>query len=256
MKTKTFLAATLLIALVNPRATAQLLTDFESYSNAVEVMFQEPGFSGTTAGNLSTAATNFSTTADNPLANPNPNGGNRVYSVSWTFDEFAPNPWIRLTTFNAPNLANPTVDFTQSIQFDIFSDSAIYVGLGLRETSTTAAIGANGGASGTIEFVGGRTDNTTTPPKGALVAANTWTTLKFDLPTEPIRGFTGDGVLTSTTGKGVLEMLTLVPFDVTDTTYNLYVDNFAVVPIPEPSTWALLALGGFTAAVLGRRRRS
>jgi hypothetical protein len=106
----------------------------------------------------------------------------------------------------------------------------LYVGIGFRETSTTAPIGADGGTSGTIEWIGGTTDNTVTPPLGHLVPAGQWTTLSFFLPYEPVRGFTGNGVLETSTGKGVLEHLEFVPA-AGPGTYNVDLDNFRVTAL-------------------------
>jgi hypothetical protein len=78
--------------------------------------------------------------------------------------------------------------------------------------------------------LGGTTDNTTSPPKGRLVHAGQWTTLNFFLPYEPVRSFTGNGVLESSTGKGVLEHLALVPAAGTGT-YNLFLDNFRLIDL-------------------------
>jgi hypothetical protein len=68
------------------------------------------------------------------------------------------------------------------------------------------------------------------PPKGRFVSAGQWTTLNFFIPYEPVRGFTGNGVLESSTGKGVLEHLGLVPAGGLGT-YNLYLDNFRVIEL-------------------------
>jgi len=107
------------------------------------------------------------------------------------------------------------------------SGSAAAVAAGL----VPAAIGADGGSSGPIEWVGGITDNTVTPPKGHIVPAGQWTTLSFFLPYEPARSFyLGDGVLTSTTGKGVFEHLEFVPGGGLGT-YNVWLDNFRVTDL-------------------------
>ena len=119
------------------------------------------------------------------------------------------NPWLRLNTFNSALDPNPTVDFNKALWFDIYTDKALGVGLGLRETSSSAAIGANGGTTGSIEFVGVPNKNGATPNPNRTVAAGAWTTLKFNIPREPLVGFTGNAILESTTGLGVLEELAL-----------------------------------------------
>ena len=156
--------------------------------------------------------------------------GGRVLYAAWDFKTGTSNPWLRFTSNNATNLPNPTIGTNQVLQFDIYADRDLYVVIGFRETSTTAAIGADGGTSGTIEWIGGTTDNTTSPPKGRLVSAGQWTTLSFFIPYEPVRGFTGNGVLETSTGKGVLEHLAFVPASGAGT-YSIYVDNLRVIAL-------------------------
>ena len=60
--------------------------------------------------------------------------------------------------------------------------------------------------------------------------AGQWTTLSFFLPYEPVRGFTGDGVLETSTGKGVLEHLEFVPA-AGPGAYDIYLDNFRVTDL-------------------------
>jgi hypothetical protein len=64
------------------------------------------------------------------------------------------------------------------------------------------------------------------------VGAGAWTTLKFDLPADPVTAFTGNGILESSTGKGVLEHLALVAAGGTGA-YNVYLDNFLQVQNPS-----------------------
>jgi len=207
-----------------------LLTDFEPYTAGVAVMFQNPAFSGSTSAFVDTAAPNFAR-----VTNSFPAGhtGSKVLQVTWTFKTGTAN-WLRMTATDGPIIPNPTVDFRQGVQFDVFTDRPMYFAVGLRETSTTAPLGGNGGYGGLpIEWVGGTSNNTTSPPRGRLVPAGEWTTLRFFFPHEPIRSFTGNGRLDSTTGKGVLEELALVPADGGTGAYNLYLDNFQVIFI-EP----------------------
>jgi hypothetical protein len=184
-------------------------------------MFRQPSFSGTTSGFLDPSPNTSSVTDSVPTGNPS----TRVLNVNWSFTNSAVNPWLRLTTFNAANLPNPTVSFQQRLRFDIRADKSLKVALGLRETSTTAPLGADGGTTGTIEFAGvsGKTGNTPIPTR--TIPANTWTNLEFDLPNEPLASLTGNGLLESTTGKGVLEHLALVP-NAGNGAYNVHLDNF------------------------------
>ncbi|HEY3245138.1 MAG TPA: hypothetical protein VGM03_17485 [Phycisphaerae bacterium] len=71
------------------------------------------------------------------------------------------------------------------------------ISIGLRETNSAQDIGGNGGTSGPIEWV--NLDGQT------LTLDGTWQQFTFHLATDPITAFTGNGILESTTGKGVLE---------------------------------------------------
>ncbi len=211
------------------QATSQVLTDFESYPAGAQVMFQPPTASGSTYSFLD-AAPNFACVTN---AFPAGYSSARALASAWSFKTGAVNPWLRLTTYAAPNLPNPTISTNQVLQFDIYADKALHVGIGFRETGTTAAIGADGGTSGPIEWVGGMTDNTVDPPKGHPVPAGQWTTLSFFLPCEPVRSFyLGNGVLDTTTGKGVFEHIEFVPGGGTGA-YNVWLDNFRVTDL-EP----------------------
>ncbi|HSA09576.1 MAG TPA: immunoglobulin domain-containing protein [Candidatus Paceibacterota bacterium] len=203
-----------------------LLSDFEGRSPGTAVMFHRPAYSGTTMGFIDTAAPNFAYVTN---SFPTGHAGGRVVQAAWSFNASA-GAWLRLTTSGGPIIPNPTVDFRQGLQFDVLADKPVYIAVGLRETSTTAAMGADGGNAGEpIEWLGGTTSNTSTPPKGRLVSAGQWTTLRFFFPHEPIRSYTGNGRLESTTGKGVFEQLAIVPANPGAGVYNLYLDNFQVI---------------------------
>lgn len=207
----------------------QTLTDFEDYASGTSVMFRDPSYSGSTSDYLDTSAgvANFACVTN---SFPAGHAGARVLKAAWAFKSGAANPWLRLTTSNAPNLPNAAIGFNQVLRFDIYTDRDLYVAIGLRETNTSAPIGGDGGTAGTIEWVGGTTNNSTSPPRGRLVSAGQWTPLEFFVPCEPVRASTGNGSLESTTGKGVLEQLTLVPAGGTGA-YNLYLDNFQVLEL-------------------------
>ena len=184
------------------------------------------------------------------------NLGSQVYQVSYTL--VTPASWVRLTTFGTANLPNPTVDFSLGLSFDIYTDRPIYLTLGLRETGTTAELGADGGTANGIEWVGGVTDESLSPPLGQIIEAGAWTNVTFLFPDDPVKAFAGataDGILTSDTGKGTLEHLALIAPDVAGDElglYNIYLDNFAV--IPEPSSILLAGLGLMAALALRLRR--
>jgi hypothetical protein len=112
-------------------------------------------------------------------------------------------------------------------------------GVGLRETNSSGAIGSDGGSTGPIEFVGVPAVNGGQPAPVRTLAPDAWTTLQFDLPAEPVRGFTGNGVLESTTGLGVLEHLAIAPGSAS-IDHDVYLDNFVVVE-NNTLTYSLIA---------------
>jgi hypothetical protein len=171
------------------------------------------------------------------------------------FNDTATPFWVRLTTFGATSRPNPTIPISPgwSLTFDVYSDTPIFVATAIRETDNNAAIGADGGGSGGtgIEFVGG-TPSSATGTRGKSVAANTWTTLTFN-GSDPVSAFTGNGTLDPGSDfKGVLESLGLATDPANTGTINVWLDNFQVATVPEPSSLALFLLGG--AAFMIRRR--
>ncbi len=205
---------------------ATLFEDFESAANGGLVMFDQPSFSGSTSGNLDLTAghNNFSM-----VTNQFPAGhsGTHVLKSSWTWNASGAGA-LRLVTAIATGmtLTNPIISFSGKLQLDIFCDQNLEVALGARETSPTGAIGTSDTQtqSATIERIG---MSGGVPTK--TVTANTWTTLDFDPLTDPIQAYTGNGVLDSTTGKGVLEHLWFVNTGTLPNDNNVYLDNFAVV---------------------------
>lgn len=203
--------------------------DFGDRSPGEEVLFREPAYPGPTTQflTLGDGAPNFVSVSNDP-----PEGGNsdQVLHAAWNFAAGKTDPWLRLTTYNAAGFPNPTIDFAQGIRLNVYVDRPIYLALGIRETNPTTSLGENGGTSGTIEWVGGSHDNTVSPPLGRFIPAGEWTSVSFFIPYEPVRRFTGNGILESTSGKGVLENLTIVPADGTGL-YNLFLDELRSVEL-------------------------
>ena len=203
------------------------VVNFESFANGTAngtILFRAPNFSPTTSGYLDSSTNYTSVTTSFPAGNSR--AAAKVLKAGMGFATGTTNPWVRLTTSSTANLPNPTIYLDRLFRFDIYADKSFKVGLGLRETGTTADIGANGGTTGPIEFVGVTNAIGNSPFPTRVLTANTWTTYEFDLPTEPVRAFTGDGVLA--TGKGVLEDLALVPNGGMGA-YTMYLDNFEVI---------------------------
>ncbi|MDB6027696.1 MAG: hypothetical protein JWM68_3919, partial [Verrucomicrobiales bacterium] len=228
----------------------EAIANFETFANNTAdgaILFRQPGFSSSTANYLTTA-TNFSRVT-NSFPAGNVNAGGKVLVAQWTFKTGISNYWVRLATSGATSLPNPTVDLGARVKFDIYATKALKVGLGIRETGTTAEIGADGGTTGSIEWLGLTGLNGTSPNPSRTVAAGTWTTLEFDLPSEPCTNFSGgNSVLAS--GKGVLEHLALVGAGGTGA-YTVYVDNLQVVtttPLPGTVTMKSSSTLSFTAS--------
>ncbi len=209
---------------------AESIVNFETFANNTandQILFRKPANSATTTNFIDTVATNYTAVVSSFPAG-NANAATRAMKVGWTFKAGISNHWVRLNTFNAPILPNLTINTGARLKFDVYSDKQIKIALGIRETGTTAENGADGGTTGTIEYVGvsGKQANGCPIPT-RTVNANSWTTLEFDLPAEPVAGFTGDGVLTN--GQQVLEQLALV--GTTTGAHTMYLDNFEVVTV-------------------------
>ena len=178
----------------------------------------------------------------------------KIGEVAFNFVDSSPNRWLRLTTFGAAGFPNPAVPLTGLLSFDIYSTEPIQVALGIRETGGAGPLGANGGSTGPIEWVGAlRTAaNGATAPGGKDVTAGSWQTITFDLTSDPVFAFTGNGVLSGS--WGVLESLAITTGGNTD--QHIFLDNFQVTAVPEPSSLALMLLGGGALAFVVMRRRS
>jgi len=100
------------------------------------------------------------------------------------------------------------------------------ISIGVRETGTAAAIGANGGTAGTIEWV--NLDGLTLPLDGAFH------TFTFNFGTDPVTGFTGNGVLDGT--RGVLEHVRIRNIDGTTAPLELWIDNIRQTTAAGPAT--------------------
>jgi hypothetical protein len=237
-------------AATDPNASVVTTTwqNFQSFPHTApmeSVLFNRPLNSATTSAFQDTS-TNYTLIRTNQ---PTGNGSTKVLKAGWGFKTGMANYWVRLNTFNVPTNKNPTIALDQSVRFKIYSSKAIKVGIGIRETGTSAAYGAAGGTSGTIEWVGVTNVVSGNPVPSRLVAANTWTTLTFNIPFESVRAFTGDGVIAQS-GKGVLEHIVLRGEGGTGN-YAVYFDDFAVV---EQNTLSYtLDAGAPSGASIGRK---
>ena len=212
------------------------LTDFESFGIGVEILFQEPRFSGSTSGWMSNSPNVSLTTA----AIPTGNSSARALNVSFAFTNNATAPWVRLTTSGVGTFPNPVIDLTKRFRFRIWSDKAVRVGLGIREATVAAGtpIGANGGGTGAMEWVGITSSSGGQPQPTRTVTASNWTTLEFNFATEPAISFvSGNGIVSTASGLAVLEHVAFAPL-AGNTTHNIYLDDFEVFT-PNTLTYSL-----------------
>ena len=216
-----------------------VLTDFEGFASGTAngtVLLRQPTFSGSTAALLELSPNLTSVTGTFPSGNESA----RALRANWSWTNTA-NLWLRLTTSGTATLPNPVIDVTRRLKFDIYSDRAVGVALGIRETGNPPGtpIGSNGGtAPAIIEFAGVTNVLSGQPQVTRTISSSNWTTLEFDFPTEPIRNFVGgNGVLSSATGLGVLEHLAFVPAAGIGP-YDVYLDNF-IVSAPKVLTYSL-----------------
>jgi len=219
-----------------PAEAVAVLSDFEGFADGTAngtVLFRHPSFSGSTGTFLDPAPDLTSVTGTVPAGNDSA----RVLQANWSWNASA-DPWLRLTTSGTANYPNPVIDITRKLRFDVHADRAVKVGVGIRETVVPSgtAIGSNGGSSGSIEWAGVSAGSGAPNPVRTVVAGS-WTTLEFDLPNEPIRAFTGNGVLSTASGLAVLEHLAFAPAAGTGA-YTVHLDNFMVVA-PNSLTYSL-----------------
>ena len=202
---------------------ATILTDFEGYAAdaGVKVMFRNPRYSGSTSDDLAVSPDVAEVTDDVPAFS-----GTNCYEAQWQWLDTAPLRWMRLTTSNAANVPNPTVDLRRPIRVRLCLDSgAVRLCIGLRETGTTVAIGADGGTLGTIEWVGAPSQ-VDGAPQGRLITAQTgiWQDFIFDPKVDPILAFTGNGILATASHRGTLEHLGFAIVDAVGP-YHVYLDR-------------------------------
>jgi hypothetical protein len=89
-------------------AGATLITGFEPFAVGAEAMFQEPRFSGSTTLHLAQTPNAAEVSADQA------HSGIKSYGIEFEFIDNDPSRWLRLTTFNAPNLPNPKVVLSEA----------------------------------------------------------------------------------------------------------------------------------------------
>lgn len=235
-----------LVTLTNTASAPEnvkLITDFEAIQSETGngiVLFDTP--------NASTSTTNFLNSVPEmdiaAVTDTHPVGGQSAGNVLMVKCQFtnANNAWLRLITTGTKFFPNPVIDLTRKLRFDMYSDRAVQVAVGCRETTTAAgtAIGSDGGTTGAIEWAGVAGATGTAPVPTRTIPSNTWTTVTFEFTNEPIRNFSGgNGVLATTSGLGVLDHLAIVP-KTGSNIYTFYIDNVAVLT-PRVFTYTFAA---------------
>lgn len=208
-----------------------LITDFEGHADGTRVMFCQPGFSGSTSAHL------LATPNTAQVVTASAFGGTKVCQVEWAWVDASPQRWVRLTTHDLAAVGNPTLDLTRLLRFRyrLLTPGSLRMCLGVRETGVDVPIGANGGTVGTIEWIGA-TSIVDGAPQGRLIddQSGQWQTMTFDLASESVQPFTGDGVLAATNNKGVLEHIALAVVDGTGP-FTVQFDVFEQLPVDPPT---------------------
>jgi hypothetical protein len=157
------------------------LTGFEApFTVGQEVMFQEPRFSGSTSGFLALAPNTAA--VDDTQAHT----GTQSYKSSFAFNSANTANWIRMTTFNTPNLPNVAIDYTSgnTLSFWMRAETALP---SVRWVGATSGVWSepanwNGGtipgvsASDAVNFLG----DPTAPVTVTLDFPATLNNIKFD----------------------------------------------------------------------------
>ncbi len=102
----------------------------------------------------------------------------------------------------------------------------VLVSLGIRETLTSGPVGADGGTSGPIEWLGPKEKLSGAPMGKLVIPSSQWQTITFDPLTDPVLNFNaGNNALDG--AFGVLEHLAVAPARFGDGdpgSYKLYID--------------------------------
>jgi hypothetical protein len=218
-----FAAVALTALFAVPSSAQNFFQNFESLNAPLDngtVLFRLPSTSPFTSDSVSTSAGSPNISRLTALfLDPNSRAysGQNAVRVEWAFASEAPFKWLALTTNDAPVLPNPTIAYVNGyVEFKVFVEGTedVYLTLGTRETGTTAALGANGGQSGNLEWIGAagtRGASAAQEPLGKRVTAGQWQTVRFFLPTEPRLPFSAgsNGVLNG--AKGTLDHVAITP---------------------------------------------
>ncbi len=107
---------------------------FEGYSAGAEVMLQQPGFSGSTSGNVLSGSASG-------IDNTNAHGGSGSQRLDFQFVDASTTRWVRLTTFNTVNQPNPSVRFDQNSVITIWLRATAATGPSITFIDRAPALG-------------------------------------------------------------------------------------------------------------------
>lgn len=224
-----------------PDPNAQyLVINFEEHNAGDLVMFREPHWSGSTTGLVAGTDTSAVSTAEtNTILDPSVGSpGAKSYRMYWEWATAGAGN-VRDTSYNTPTRGNPLLDLTKGLSIYIkVKQGVVDFGYWIRETGGSGPIGADGGATGTIE----KMENFR-----RMNASNQWQYVYFDIPNETYTTLNGDGILNGQ--WGTLESLQFYAVSgSSDTVIEIYVDDIyqgpqhnplivtpTVTPTPTPS---------------------
>ncbi len=221
-------------------------------------MFRIPEWSGSTSGNVvPNTAGQYDNNAAYRASGLQTEGAAAMEVLFKWADPSDPNAWVRLTTYNGPERPNPSLNLAGKVRFKITNKSELFAGnigicLGIRETDVDVPQMADGGTTGTIEWVGvtgvgGGANNPVPIPAVYLPPSPSAVELEFDLSTGIVKvngvaqgggiaAFTGDGVLSTPNMRGTLEHIAFVndPAD-TAVQIDVAIDELQFEsPVPDP----------------------
>lgn len=243
-------AFALLLGVASVGVHAQtVFNDFEAATPGTSDMFRLPTFSGSTSGQIE-ATPNVSQVLAGGI-------GTNTSNVLWNqFQWTATGNWLRLTTFGGARIPNPLLDLNQYLLFDVYTDVPVHLAVGIRETGGAGPIGANGGTTGAIEWVGTSTTMNSATPAGFGVPTGVWTTVAINIKGDPALGFAGTTSNSIDGDWGVLEHIAIQRAGGPLGPRDIYFDNFRQDVVPEPTSMAALGVGAFGLLLRRRNRKA
>ena len=230
--TKTFGDGTTFFAIDAGDGAVEEVVDFDLQSDGALVAFRAPTYSSTTSSNIESSP--------NIAEVDSTVGGfqsDKSYHLSFAFVDTEETRWVRITTEDTPISPNPAINLKKRLRFRILLQSgSLYLALGIREITTTPSVGADGGTTGPVEWVG--TSETVTDefdneaPRGILIEADDdWQEIDIDLKNAAVVAFeNGNSILSE--DYGVLEHLafTINPDDSSPLgPFDIYIDEIQQV---------------------------